>query len=180
MIANHQFYKAELTQTVEKLENPNHLNENLLDDLQKKIYNLMDAKYYPKFKRYPEFHKLLIKNKFYLLNLASESKPVEEDLDSQEDDSVVLINKSQTPSETASNKTSSNVTQFKLQAVITSSGRCNDLKSTYAIYIIDVTKVYEDSAAKNEYWQTYRRFNVIFLRIFYCDFAEISLKLNNV
>ena len=37
-------------------------------------------------------------------------------------------------------------------------GRCNDLKATYAIYIIDVTKVYLNSG-KNEYWQTYRRFN---------------------
>jgi hypothetical protein len=32
------------------------------------------------------------------------------------------------------------------------------MKQTYAIYIIDVTKEYEDKA-KNEYWQTYRRFN---------------------
>ena len=32
------------------------------------------------------------------------------------------------------------------------------MKQTYAIYIIDVTKDYDDKT-KNEYWQTYRRFN---------------------
>jgi hypothetical protein len=32
------------------------------------------------------------------------------------------------------------------------------MKATYAIYIIDVIKDFGDKT-KNEYWQTYRRFN---------------------
>ena len=48
-------------------------------------------------------------------------------------------------------------------------GRCNDLKSTYAIYIIDVTKEFDDKS-HYEYWQTYRRFN---------DFHDLHLILKN-
>ena len=55
----------------------------------------------------------------------------------------------------------------KLSAVIISVGRCNDLKSTYAIYIIDVTKVNE-TLNKSESWQTYRRFN---------DFYDLHLTI---
>ena len=55
----------------------------------------------------------------------------------------------------------------KLAAVIISVGRCNDLKSTYAIYIIDVTKVNE-TLNKSENWQTYRRFN---------DFYDLHLTI---
>lgn len=55
----------------------------------------------------------------------------------------------------------------RLNAIITSAGRCNDLKSSYAIYIIDVTKQF-DSSSKIEFWQTYRRFN---------DFSDLHLIL---
>jgi hypothetical protein len=46
-------------------------------------------------------------------------------------------------------------------------GKCNDLKTQYAIYIIDVKKIYENPD-KNEFWQTYRRFN---------DFHDFHLTL---
>ena len=61
-IANRIFYKSELIKTVEHLEMNEHLNESLLDDLQDKIHLLMKQKYYPDFKNYPEFHKILLKN----------------------------------------------------------------------------------------------------------------------
>lgn len=57
---------------------------------------------------------------------------------------------------------------FKLSALITSSGVCNDLKSSYAIYIIDVTKIYPQNSELNDYWQTYRRFN---------DFYDLHLTI---
>lgn len=61
-ICNRQFYKPELVKTVERLEMVEHLNETLLDDLQAKIFELMKQKYYPDFKSYPEFQKILHKN----------------------------------------------------------------------------------------------------------------------
>lgn len=61
-IANRIFYKSELIKTVERLEMNDHLNESLLNDLQEKIFLLMKQKYYPDFKSYPEFHKILLKN----------------------------------------------------------------------------------------------------------------------
>jgi hypothetical protein len=55
----------------------------------------------------------------------------------------------------------------RLTAIITSAGRCNDIKASYAIYIIDVTKQ-SDSSNKIDFWQTYRRFN---------DFSDLHLIL---
>ncbi len=57
---------------------------------------------------------------------------------------------------------------FKISAQITSSGVCNELKKTYAIYIIDVTKIYSAAPQQNVYWQTYRRFN---------DFYDLHLTI---
>lgn len=164
---NRQFYKAELTQTVERLESNDYLNEFLLDDLQTKIFQLMKLKYYPKFKKYSEFHKLLLKNDLYL-KLTYE----EDDLNGDnEEDSLVLIDNQL--NEADINDYEPN--KFKLDAVISSSGKCNDLKSTYAIYIIDVTKIFDDGKTKNEFWQTYRRFN---------DFYDLHLfikkKVNSI
>lgn len=161
-----------MSQTVEKLEDYNYLNENLLDELQMKIFNLMEAKYYPSFKHYSEFHKLLIKNSFYL-NFMSEIETLDEDLNSQDEDSIIFIHKPEKIPSNLLQSSNQNLNKFKLQAVITSSGRCNDLKSTYAIYIIDVTKGLNDGTTKNEYWQTYRRFNVI-----YYIFYRINLSYN--
>ena len=71
-ISNRVYYKAELARTIEKLESLEQLNEFLLDDLQTQIFLLMKQKYYPEFKNYTEFHKLLLKNDFLLkLNAAS-------------------------------------------------------------------------------------------------------------
>jgi len=61
-IVNQNFYKAELIQTVEKLDMIEKLNESLLDDLQAKIFDLMKQKYFPNFKNYPEFQKIIFKN----------------------------------------------------------------------------------------------------------------------
>jgi hypothetical protein len=61
-LANRHYYKVELTKTIECLENQDQLNEFLLDELQTKIFLLMKQKYYPKFKNYSEFHKILAKN----------------------------------------------------------------------------------------------------------------------
>jgi hypothetical protein len=211
-IMNHMFYKAELAQTIDNMDNHDTINETLLDELQAKIYLLMKQKYYQDFKQYPEFHKLLNKNDliFKLANTSSTintaqqstkttrfiSNPVilsqhlennstqfvDEDLilnsstteleSSFDSDSNILVSLND---ETQSNQSGDNLSQssfdfctsdintnFNLTAIITSSGRCNDLKSTYAIYIIDVTKEYTNTASssnKNEFWQTYRRFN---------------------
>ena len=57
---------------------------------------------------------------------------------------------------------------FQKLNLIAKKGRCNELKSTYAIYIIDVTKIYPDNSRTNEYWQTYRRFN---------DFYDLHLNI---
>ena len=80
-VTNRQYYKAELTRTVERLENEEYLNEYLLDELQAKIYLLMKHKYYPKFKNYPEFHKILLKNDL-ILKLTSQSNSPTTDNDS--------------------------------------------------------------------------------------------------
>ena len=61
-IANQQFYKPELVKTIDRLQQVDYLNETLLDDLQAKIFVLMKQKYYPDFKKYPEFQKILNKN----------------------------------------------------------------------------------------------------------------------
>ena len=61
-IINRGFYKAELVRTIENSEIPEFLNEYLLEDLQAKIFELMKQKYFPTFKNYLEFHKLLSKN----------------------------------------------------------------------------------------------------------------------
>ena len=60
--SNRQYYKVELSKTIECLENQDQLNEFLLDELQTKVFLLMKQKYYPKFKNYSEFHKILAKN----------------------------------------------------------------------------------------------------------------------
>jgi hypothetical protein len=59
---NRVFYKKELAQVIERMENSTDVDETLLDELQFKIYLLMKQKYYPDFKNYPEFHKILLKN----------------------------------------------------------------------------------------------------------------------
>jgi hypothetical protein len=61
-IVNRVFYKKELAQVIERMENSTDVDETLLDELQFKIYLLMKQKYYPDFKNYPEFHKILLKN----------------------------------------------------------------------------------------------------------------------
>ena len=210
-IMNHMFYKSELAQAIDNMDNHDTINETLLDELQAKIYLLMKQKYYQDFKQYPEFHKLLNKNDliFRLVNNSNStintaqqstkttrfiSNPIilsqhldnnniqsnEDDLinastsdleSSFDSDSNILVSLNE---ETQSNQSGDNLSQssfdfctsdintnFNLTAIITSSGRCNDLKSTYAIYIIDVTKEYTNTANnnKNEFWQTYRRFN---------------------
>ena len=71
-----------------------------------------------------------------------------------------------------SNSLTANITKtspqdVRLTAIITSAGRCNDIKASYAIYIIDITKQL-DSSNKIDFWQTYRRFN---------DFSDLHLIL---
>ncbi len=78
-VTNRQYYKAELTRAVERLENEENLNEFLLDELQAKIYILMKHKYYPKFKNYPEFHKILLKNDLILQLTSQSSSPTNDD-----------------------------------------------------------------------------------------------------
>ena len=64
-ILNRVYYKPELTQTIERLENNlDSVNESLLDELQAKIYLLMKQKYFIGFKNYIELHKILLKNDF--------------------------------------------------------------------------------------------------------------------
>jgi hypothetical protein len=80
-ISNRAYYKAELAMTLENLEDENYLNESLLDELQAKIYLLMKQKYYPEFKKYPEFHKLLHKNDL-IFKIASKDRPTSTSLSS--------------------------------------------------------------------------------------------------
>jgi hypothetical protein len=215
-ILNHIYYKADLAQAIDNLDNRSCLNETLLDELQAKIYLLMKQKYYQDFKSYSEFHKILHKNDLLdkLIAAASASTNTHQsssstsaaksirlitnpiilgqylDCENNEDDLLTnsLSNTFDLDSsfDSDSNIASADVTSdsisqssfehlgldssngvFSIHAVINSCGRCNDLKSTYAIYIIDVTKEYEifnNNASslnqnKSEYWQTYRRFN---------------------
>jgi hypothetical protein len=73
-VTNRIFYKAVLVKTVERLELVEFLDESLLDELQDKIYFLMKQKYYPEFKNYSEFHKILIKNDFIFKLTAKKNK----------------------------------------------------------------------------------------------------------
>ena len=210
-ISNRVYYKAELAQTIERLEDSSRVNETLLDDLQAKIYLLMKQKYYPDFKNYPEFHKLLLKNDLISKIAAASTTPTSsssavnapvtsltstptgpvpaslgDGLDSDassppyfganvnsldylgnaSDDasSIVSMEEAQMAADRISQSSFDlcNTTSLssgsinpshvvKLSAVIISVGRCNDLKSTYAIYIIDVTKVNE-TLNKSESW----------------------------
>jgi len=61
-VSNHLFYKFELTQTIERMENYHFIDDTLLDELQAKIYLLMKQKYYPPFRTCVELQKCLIKN----------------------------------------------------------------------------------------------------------------------
>jgi hypothetical protein len=74
-ISNRIYYKKELAKTLENLENENCLNDSLLDELQAKIYLLMKQKYYPEFRSYPEFHKVLLKSDLLLKKTNSPSSP---------------------------------------------------------------------------------------------------------
>ena len=67
----------------------------------------------------------------------------------------------------SNNNNNSSSIEYNIFATITSSGKCNEHKDKYAIYIIDVKKIYENSS-KNEIWQTYRRFN---------DFHDLHLTI---
>ena len=61
-MSNIIYYKDELSRTLERMKNEDEINENLLNDLQLKIYLLMKQKYYPEFKQSFEFQKLISKN----------------------------------------------------------------------------------------------------------------------
>jgi hypothetical protein len=61
-VSNHLFYKFELTQTIERMENYQFIDDTLLDELQAKIYLLMKQKYYPPFRTCAELQKCLMKN----------------------------------------------------------------------------------------------------------------------
>ena len=65
-ISNRIYYKKELAKTLENLENDINVNDTLLDELQSKIYLLMKQKYYPEFRNYPEFQKVLLKSDLFL------------------------------------------------------------------------------------------------------------------
>ena len=78
-LSNRIYYKKELVRTLENLENEDCINDSLLDELQEKIYLLMKQKYYPEFKNYPEFHKVLFKTdliKQQSIQSAVESKAI--------------------------------------------------------------------------------------------------------
>ena len=252
-ILNRVYYKPELSQTIERLENLDFLNDSLLDELQAKIYLLMKQKYFQDFKTYSEFQKILLKNDFIFkyANISSFSLPTAASSSSSSSSNSLSQTQAQTQQATASNKTITNPiiladqqhakylsltsndnllfgidddlssptntpnislsslndsqveadsnslasieslsdrlsqssyelcnnildtfshateVNFKLSAIITACGRCNELKTTYAIYIIDVIKDYGEKS-KNEYWQTYRRFN---------DFYDLHLMI---
>ena len=61
-VSNIIFYKDELNRTLERMQNINQVDENLLKELQMKVYILMKQKYYPGFKQSSEFQKLLTRN----------------------------------------------------------------------------------------------------------------------
>ena len=60
-MSNIIYYKSELSRTLDRMKNEDDINENLLNDLQLKIYLLMKRKYYPEFKQSFEFQKLIFK-----------------------------------------------------------------------------------------------------------------------
>lgn len=207
-VANKAYYKKELAQVIERMENLSEVDETLLDELQFKIYLLMKQKYYPDFKNYPEFHKILLKNDLIFklgtsansISLAAENNNV---IKLDEFETAYLIDNSSTSSNTTSSSTifdslktidennmdsistssfdlitderltssplleSVNPKNVQLTAVITSSGRCNEMNTIYAIYIIDVSKKCLVTNTVDS-WQTYRRFN---------DFHDLHLLL---
>lgn len=206
-MANKAYYKKELAQVIERMENLSEVDETLLDELQFKIYLLMKQKYYSDFKNYPEFHKILLKNDLIFklgtsansISLAAENNNV---MKLDEFETAYLIDNSSTSSNTTSStifdsletidennmdsistssfdliiderRTSSpllesvNPKNVQLTAVITSSGRCNEMNTIYAIYIIDVSKKCLVTNTVDS-WQTYRRFN---------DFHDLHLLL---
>lgn len=118
----------------------------------------MKQKYFPDFKNSSEFHKILLKNDLMLkITSPSSAQTISPNSESMDDDFTTIdydINQS-TSLDLSPSDDSKHV---RISAVITSTGRCNDLKTTYAIYILDITKLNE-SNNKADYWQTYRRFN---------------------
>ena len=209
-VANRVFYKRELAQVVDTMEKrAAQIDETLLDELQFKIYLLMKQKYYPDFKNYPEFHKILLKNDLIFklgvsansITMGLENRNLEPKFDDYDLDSVTTITSTSLPTGTDSDAAfgagldtidenndavsqssfdlclteaatiklpksdsltgqypNNNPKNMQLTAVITSSGRCNEMNTIYAIYIIDVNKMCL-LTNKLETWQTYRRFN---------------------
>ncbi|CAF0922022.1 unnamed protein product [Brachionus calyciflorus] len=179
-ISNRIYYKRELAKALESLENLDEINESILDDLQSKIYILINEKYLNDFKNSSEFHKMMLNNDIKLspinqsndldeidsfININDPSMNCEEietiatidnDTNNVSIDRVSLSSFDLCTLETKTNQIDSKY--IKLNACITSTGRCNDLKSTYSIYILDITMLNE-LTGKVEYWQTYRRFN---------------------
>ena len=177
-ISNRVYYKRELSVALENIDNSDLINETVLDDLQSKIYILMDEKYLPEFKNSVEFHKLLLKNDFKFSHHRSEIEDIDsfinindpsmggeeiETITTVDNDtnnvSVDRVSLSSFDLCTVDSKSTVNDPKYiKINACITSTGRCNDLKKSYSIYIIDITKL-NDLSGKVDYWQTYRRFN---------------------
>lgn len=172
---NFAFYKKELTKVLEKLENIDQINESLFDNLQSKIYILMDSKYLSEFKKSTELHKILIKNDLKiqsdtefeeLESLRDIKRPDSENYETQyySDNGNISIAIDQASLNSFDLCTIDGKTEvvdsnyIKINACIISTGRCNELKRAYSIYIMDITKLNE-STGKIEYWQTYRRFN---------------------
>lgn len=160
-ISNIIFYRDELNATLERMENLTFIDEFLLTELQSKIYQLMRQKYFPGFKRSPEFQKLLAKNESLKAQISFDCDSIEQYCDG---------NETQTSIELQNADCSNQNQNFNITAIITSCGKCNDLKQKYAIYIIDVKKIYQETNSnnKNEFWQTYRRFN---------DFHDLHLTI---
>lgn len=157
---------------LEKLENIDLINETLFDDLQSKIYILMDDRYLGEFKKCSEFQKILIKYEIKFSeseefasigDIENYCKNEDETLASSDNDSIsIKIDQASLNGFdlcTMDPKTENNDPKYiKINACIISTGRCNELKKTYSIYIMDITKLNELNG-KIEYWQTYRRFN---------------------
>lgn len=156
------------------MENIDLIDETLFDNLQSKIYLLMENKYLSEFKNSPELQKVILKNR---MKFDTELEELESFKDTER------VNESETE-ETKSHLDNDNISitidqaslnsfdlctidgktevvdpnYIKINACIISTGRCNELKKAYSIYIMDITKLNE-SNGKIEYWQTYRRFN---------------------
>ena len=64
------------------MKNINEINENLLKELQLKIYLLMKQKYYPEFKQSIEFQKLINKNDFFKSLVNTSTTPYDDFVDS--------------------------------------------------------------------------------------------------